>query len=111
MLKQLIRLTFLLPLYSFSENRFKALTHKAKEVDQLLVSREAKAKAKQRKSRLASTMSQSGQKNLQPTHHEAAGDDIALSQLYSTRAFAEFLKARPNYNPPAFLAAILYDVK
>ena len=95
-----------------SLNRFKALTHKAKEVDQLLVSREQKAKAKHRKGRLASTMSQSGQKTLQSTHHEAGGgDDMALNQLYSTRAFAEFLKARPNYNPPAFLAAILYDVK
>ena len=38
-------------------------------------------------------------------------DDIALSQLYSTRAFAEFLKRRPNYNPPLFLAGILKEAK
>lgn len=95
--------------------RFKKLTHKAKEVDQLLVSREQKATAAKpkKKARLLSTasnVSQSGRGgDIAPP--QATEDDIALSQLYSTRAFADFLRQRPNYSPPSFLAAILYDSK
>ena len=94
--------------------RFKKLTHKAKEVDQLLVSREQRAATKKKKARLMSTMSnvsQGGGRSGESAPPQATEDDIALSQLYSTRAFADFLKQRPNYNPPSFLAAILHDAK
>ena len=47
------------------------------------------------------------QKNETKVTSAAESGDAHLTQLYSTRAFAEFLQKRPNYRPPSFMADIL----
>ena len=76
------------------EGRFKTL------------SRCAKVGASSETSPTANALRAKGDLTKQATS-DTSNDDAALAQLYSTKAFAEFLRKRPNYRPPSFMAEIL----